>query len=144
VAQLIDQPANIDLWIDSLSYNSGTNTVTATVNAAILNAIPGQQNLTLYLTESHIIGWQEENGHPDIPDYEFNHVLRGALNNPLGEAFIPGDAQVGDTLSTTFSYVLPANVLVPNNCSLVAYVYNTDAGPTQYQVQEAAERKFVP
>jgi hypothetical protein len=148
VAQLIDQPANIDLWIDSLSYNSGTNTVTATVYAAILNAIPGPQNLTIYLTESHIIGWQEDNrlpaGQQNIPDYEFNHVLRGALNNPLGETFIPAEAQVGDTLVSTFSYVLPSNVLVPNNCSLVAYVYNTDAGPEQYQVQEAAERKFVP
>lgn len=147
VAQLIDQPADFDLWIDSLSYNASSNTVTGTVKAAVLNTIPGPQNLTIYLTESHIIGWQLDQrlpvGQQDVPDYEFNHVLRSALNNPLGESFIPADAQVGDTLVSTFSYALPANVLVPNNCSLVAYIYNT-TGANQYQVQQAAERKFVP
>lgn len=147
VAQLIDQPAAFDLWIDSLSFNSFTNEVSATVKAAVLNTIPGPQSLTLYLTESHIIGWQIDNRIPppnqDVPDYEFNHVLRGALNSPWGEAFIPADAQAGDTLETTFTYPLPSNVLVPDNCSLVAYVYD-NTGADQYAVRQATERKFTP
>lgn len=147
VAQLVDQPATINLWIDSLAFNSGTNVITATVKAAVLTALPAAQNLTLYLTEDHIIDWQKDGSQPpgqqDIPNYEFNHVLRGALNSPWGEAFIPANAQPGDTLETTFAYSLPGNVLVPNNCSLVAYVYN-NAGAQQYEVQQVAERKFVP
>lgn len=146
VAQLIDLPASVDLWIDSLNYNNGANTVTATVKAAVLSGIPAPQNLTIYLTESHIIGWQIDNRvqpDPNVPNYEFNHVLRGALNSPWGEAFIPADAQPGDTLATTFTYPLPGNVLVPGNCSLVAYAYN-NAGANQYEVQQVAERKLVP
>ena len=147
VAQLIDQPATVDLWIDSLSFNTSSNALTATVKAAILAPVPSAQNLTLYLTEDHIIDWQVDNrlplGQQDIPDYEFNHVLRGALNSPWGEAFIPADAQPGDTLATTFTYPLPGNVLVPGNCSLVAYAYN-NAGANQYEVQQVAKRKLVP
>lgn len=146
VAQAMDQSADIDLWIDTLNYNSAANTVTATVKAAILNTPPAAQNLTIYLTESHIIGWQVDNRIPppnqDVPDYEFNHVLRGALNSTWGEAFIAAGAQPGDTLETTFTYPLPSNV-VPGNCSLVAYVYN-NAGAQQYEVQQATERKLVP
>ena len=147
VAQLIDLPASIDLLVDTLNYNSAANTVTATVKAAVLNTVPAPQNLTIYLTESHIIDWQLDNrllpGDPNSPNYEFNHVLRGALNSTWGEAFIPANAQAGDTLETTFTYPLPTNVLVPANCSLVAYVYN-NAGAQQYEVQQVAERKFVP
>lgn len=146
VTQLIDTLASVDLWIDTLNYNSGTNTVTATVKAAVLSAMPAPQNLTIYLTESHIIGGQIDSRvqpDPNVPDYEFNHVLRSALNSPWGEAFISADADAGDTLETTFTYPLPTNVLVPNNCSLVAYMYN-NAGANQYEVQQVTERKFVP
>lgn len=146
LAQLIDLPASVDLWIDTLSYNTGTHTITATVKAAVLSALPAPQNLTIYLTESHIIGWQIDNRvqpDPNVPDYEFNHVLRGALNSPWGQSFLSQDAQVGDTVETTFSYPLPSNVLVPGNCSVVAYVYN-GSGADQYEVQQVTERKLVP
>lgn len=152
VAQQMDLPPTVDLRFDGLSYSSATNMVTATVKAIVLNTLPAPQNLTIYLTESHIIDWQEDNrlpfGQQDISDYEFNHVLRGALNSPFGQAFIPGDAQPGDTLVSTFTYPLPAagavnQVLNTNNCSLVAYVYNT-TGAAQFEVQQVVERKFVP
>ena len=147
VAQLIYLPADIDLWIDTLNFNSATNMVTTTIKAAIVHEVPTSQNLTIYLTEDHIFDWQIDNrlplGQQNIENYEFRHVLRGALNNSWGEAFIPADAQAGDTLEFTHTYPLPANVLVPDNCSLVAYVYN-NAGANQYEVQQATERKFTP
>jgi hypothetical protein len=152
VAQLIDLPASIDLWFDTLSYNSATDMVSATVKAAVLNAIPAPQNLTIYLTEDHIIDWQEDGSQPlgqqDIENYEHRHVLRAALNSPWGEAFISADAQPGDTLISTFSYPLPSvgavnQVLNTDNCALVAYVSNS-AGAAQYEVQQVTERKFVP
>ena len=97
VAQLIDLPASIDLWFDTLSYNSATDMVSATVKAAVLNAIPAPQNLTIYLTEAPIIDGQEAGSHPwgqqHIENYEHRHVLRAALNSPWGEAFISADAQ---------------------------------------------------
>ncbi len=142
VAQLIDQPAKINLWLDALEYHSGTNTISGTIKAAVLQELPSAQNLTVYLTESHIIDWQLD-GQQNIPNYEFNDVLRGALNSPWGVAFISANAQAGDTLETTFSYPLPSNVLVPSNCSLVAYAYN-NSGANLYEVQQVVERKLVP
>lgn len=51
--------------------------------------------------------------------------------------------QVGDTISLPFSYPLPGNVLQPDNCAIVAYVYST-SGADQYEVKQVTERKFVP
>ena len=143
VAQLINTPANMDIWIDPLTYDN--NIVSGTVKVAILNTITSPQNLTIYLTEDHVIDWQLNNQAtpPDVPDYDHRHVLRSALNSPWGESLITGGAQVGDTLTTTFSYPMPANVLVPDNCALVAYVYSTSGGD-QYEVKQVVERKFVP
>ncbi len=147
VGQLINQPATVNLWFDQLTYDNNTHLITTTVKAALLGNIPAPQNLTLYLTEDHIIDWQIDNrlplGQQDIPNYDFRHVLRGALNSAWGQALIPVDAQAGDTLVFTGSYPLPSNVLVPSNCSLVAYVYN-NAGANRYEVQQVVERKLVP
>ena len=39
---------------------------------AVLNDLAGDHNLTVYLTEDHIIDWQYDNqaSPPNVPDYE--------------------------------------------------------------------------
>lgn len=145
VSALIDQPADVDLRIDTLSFDPIANTVSGVVRGIVLNPASGPENLTLYLTEDHVIDWQLDNSAtpPDVPDYEHRHVLRGALNGSWGESFLSAANQVGDTVEVSFSYPLPSNVLQPDNCAVVAYVYST-AGGDQYEVKQAVERKFVP
>lgn len=142
VANLIDQPADMDVWLAPLSHNDANNTVAGTVKVAILRALNGPHNLTLYLTEDHVIDWQLD-GNTHVPDYEHRHVLRAALNNPWGAQFLHGNEQPGDTLELAFSYPLPDNVLQPANCAVVAYVYST-SGADQYEVKQVTERALMP
>lgn len=145
VADIIDEPADIDLRIDSLHYDAGTNMVSGRIRGIVLHPFSGAHYLTLYLTEDHVIDWQLDNSQtpPDVPDYDHRDVLRGALNGSWGESFVDGSTQVSDTVDLDFSYPMPGNVLQPDNCALVAYVYST-AGADQYEVKQAVERKFVP
>lgn len=150
VAAVIDLPPDMDLWFDSFNFNSATNVVTTTVKVAVINAINGPHNLTVYLTEDHVIDWQEDHRVPgtDVPNYDHRHVLRDNLNGTWGDVIIPTSAQPGDTLSESFTYTLPPegainHVINTANCSLVAYVYST-SGADAEEVKQVAERKFVP
>ncbi|MGV9012063.1 MAG: Omp28 family outer membrane lipoprotein [Flavobacteriales bacterium] len=143
VADLIDQTADIDLQVDTIQYDAGTNIVSGTVRGMILNPFAGPHNITLYITEDHVIDWQLDNTAtpPDVPNYDHRDVLRAALNGSWGQAFAGATDQVGDTIDLPFSYQLPSNVLQPANCALVAYVYST-TGADQYEVKQVVERKL--
>lgn len=141
-SQIIGTPADLDIWFDTFNYNSSNNTVTATVKVAVMEDISTNLNLTVYLTEDHVIDWQTDNTAtpPEVPDYEHRHVLRSALNGTWGEELVVGSALAGDTLEKTISYPLPANVLDPANCALVAYAYRLDSR----EVLQVEEHKFQP
>ncbi len=124
-AQLINTTADLKIWCENYSYSPGTNNVQVTVKVAAQRAITGDLNLTLLVTEDHVIDWQLD-GVVDIPAYDHKHILRGAVNSTWGQALVSGSAAVGDTLEQTINFQLPANVLQPANCNLVAYVYRTD------------------
>lgn len=145
VPALLGTPADMDVWVDSLHYDSNTHQVHAVVKVACLNAITGDHSLTVSLTEDHVIDWQTDAAAnpPDVQNYEHHDVLRGNLNGTWGEAVITGSAAAGDTLTKTFAYTLPASVVTPANCALVAYVYSS-AGADQYEVKQVSERKFTP
>jgi hypothetical protein len=144
VAGMIDQAAAVDLQVDTLTYDAGSHTVSGTVRGILLQPLTTAHNITLYITEDHVIDWQMNNqaNPPDVPDYDHRHVLRGALNSPWGEAYMGTATTVGDTVDLPFSYPLPDNVLQPANCSLVAYVYST-AGADQYEVKQVTERHLT-
>lgn len=142
VSEILGQPADFDVWFSSLEHNATANTVTAEVKVAVMNAVTGDHNLTIYLTEDHVTDWQlnSQATPPDVSDYDHRHVLRTNLNSSWGEPVVTGSAAAGDTL--TFTYTdYPVN---PNwnatNCALVGYVYNT----ASYEVMQVAERKFQP
>ena len=145
VAGMIDQEADLALQIDSLHYDAGTNTVSGNVRGILLHPLAAAHNITLYLTEDHVIDWQINNqvNPPDVPNYDHRHVLRSALNGAWGQAFLAANAQVGDTVNYSFSYPLPPNVLQPANCAVVAYAYST-SGADQYEVKQVTERELEP
>ena len=140
VSDIIGEPADFEVWFESLDHQGGT--IQTTVKVAVLNEVTGDHNLTVYLTEDHVIDWQlnSQDSPPDVRDYEHRHVLRDNLNGTWGETIITGSASAGDTLTFSYSRPISANVLEPDNCSLVAYVYNT----ASYEVMQVRERKFQP
>lgn len=146
VAGMIDQEADLDLWIDTLTFDAGSNIISGSVKAVLLNPLNAPHNLTLYLTEDHVIDWQMNNqaDPPDVENYDHRHVLRGALNSAWGEPFVDASAQVGDTLQLEFSEQLPDNVLEVDHCSVVAYVYSSVGNADQYEVKQVTDRQLVP
>lgn len=141
-AEIINTPAEVEVLFDTIIFDSGTNTVNMTVQVVPVNALTGDHNLTVYLLEDSVVDAQVDNrvSPPDVLDYMHRHVLRGNVNGTWGETVVTGSAAAGDTVTVTHSYVLPANVLVPAKCSLVAYVYRLD----NYEVLQAEERKIQP
>ena len=84
--------------------------------------------------ESHIIDYQldysvDENEYPGqvVPDYEFNHLLRDAVNGALGVP-ITTDAQEGFRRTMSYSYDFNIDEWDLHNRSIVAFVYDTGNG----------------
>lgn len=145
IAAIVDDDAALDIWFTEVTHNALTNTVSAKVQVAVLRPLTGAHNITLYLTEDHVIDWQLNSlvpppGDPNVEFYDHRHVLRTTLNGTLGEVLISTSAAVGDTLPASYLNV-PVN---PDwnaaNFAAVAYVYNT----ATKEVLQAVERKFQP
>lgn len=145
VAAIIGQEADFDLWFDTVAFDPGSNTVDVTVKAVCTKTISGDHNLTIYLTEDHIIDDQIdlEADPPLVENYEHRHVLRDNVNGIWGAPIVSGTAAAGDTLSLTYSYTLSSNVLQPTNCALVAYIHPT-SGAEARVVKQVAEAQLVP
>ena len=141
-AAIINTPAEVEVLFDTVSYDTGTNTVSMTLKVVPVVALTGDHNLTIYLTEDSVVDAQIDNrvSPPNVLDYLHRHVLRGNVNSTWGETVVSGSAAAGDTITVTHDYVLPANVLVPAHCGLVAYLYRTDT----YEVLQAEEAKIEP
>ncbi len=142
ISQIIDQDAALDVWISDLVHDAGANTVSAEVKVAVLQAVTGAHNLTVYLTEDHVTDWQLNSlvSPPDVENYDHRHVLRTNLNGTWGDGLIEEMAAPGDTLVMTLTNIPMNPSWNAANCELVAYVYNMATN----EVLQAAERKFQP
>lgn len=135
-----DEP-ELGVAIGPVSLDPATRRLRATITVVPYKNLSGDRNLTLYLTEDHIISPQL-NGATRIAEYEHRHVLR---DTPLGARGVPliiGGAALGDTLTYDLDYVVPSGTvefLDAANCALVAYTYDVDS-PSR-EVTQVEERK---
>ncbi|MCB9170506.1 MAG: Omp28-related outer membrane protein [Flavobacteriales bacterium] len=141
IDEIIGTPADVDVIFSSFQLD-GTNTIQTTIDVPIIQDLAGDYNLTVYLTEDHVDDWQIDNQQspPEVEHYDHRHVLRDNLNGAWGDPLVLGSASAGDTLSATFSHPLPANVIDPDHCALIAYVYNT----ANYEIIQVSEHRFQP
>lgn len=142
IADIIGQPADLDIWFSQLDYNPNDGTVSAEVKVAVVGPVTEDHNLTIYLIEDHVVDWQLDNEAtpPDVENYEHRHVLRTTLNGTWGVPLITGTANAGDTITLSYADVAVDPGWQPANCTLVAYAYNT----ASYEVMQVAERHFQP
>lgn len=142
IGDIVAQDAVCDVWFSSLTHDAGANTVSAEVKVALLAPITGDHNITVYLTEDHVIDWQLNSlvSPPDVENYDHRHVLRTNLNGTWGQPAIITSGQTGDTLTFSYSAVAMDPAWNAANCALVAYLYNTASN----EVLQAAEREFQP
>jgi len=144
IADIIGQPADLDIWFSELTYDGLLNTVTAEVKVAVLNPVVGDHNLTIYLIEDHVVDWQYNNDpslpDPNVEEYDHRHVLRTTVSGTWGVPLVTGSAAAGDTITLSYPN-FPVNAAWdPANCSLVAYGYNT----ASFEVMQVAEGAFQP
>ncbi|PCI99884.1 MAG: hypothetical protein COB15_03605 [Flavobacteriales bacterium] len=125
----IPQIADIEITI---VYDSLTRIVTADIETNWLtNAVSGNNyKLQVYLIEDHVIDWQLD-GTTDVPNYEHNHVFRGAVNTTWGES-ITATTQ-GTSTTETYSYTLNSE-WNEDNCEVVAFIYKESPS---YEVMQA-------
>lgn len=142
VADVIGQPALVDLWVSELVHEPGAGTVQAQVKIAVDRPLTSNYNLVVYLLEDRVIDWQEDltATPPQVENYEHRHVLRDNLNGTWGQLVMGASDNVGDTISVDLSTYTMNSAWDATNCSLVAFVYDT----ATEQVVQATERKFYP
>jgi len=139
VAQL-EVPADVELSITS-SFNQAEKKLTTTVSGHFLTALNGNFKIVICVTENNIVKPQKNNDAEigDVPNelnYVHQHVLRTAINGPWGQEIASGDVNEGLDFSKTYSQVF-ADDWIPENCHVVAYVYQ-DSDKSILQVEEVA------
>lgn len=141
VAAIIGTPAQFEVVIDTVIHNTTAQTYDFTVDIPVLQDVSGDHKLVVYLTEDSVIDWQKDSRFTpaDIFPYTHRHVLRTTAGDPFGETVITGSANAGTTVSRSFSLALPANVIDPDHCALVAYIYRADS----YEIMQVTEEHLT-
>ena len=90
------------------------------------------------LSEDSIIAEQLDyrlQGNQVRSNYEFNHVLRGAINSTWGDQIFSSGAVINDSIVKSYSnYTINTNYN-PSKCHVIAYVYDADpSSPTYMQM----------
>lgn len=124
------------------SYCSLNDNIITSINIETL--IAGNRNLTLnvLIVEDGIIEWQTDYDYSQDPSYVENYihdnVLRGGFTGAFGENINQNNNIIG--LGTVFEKVYETKIgedWVRNNCSVIAFVYDTD---TQEVLQVEIEK----
>jgi len=129
------------------TFNAGNNNLNTSVVATSLGYNTGSYKLVVLLTEDSIIAEQLDyrlpSGSQLIPNYEFSHVLRDAVNSTWGDAIFASGAIPNDSIVKTYNYALNPTFRA-RHCHVVAYIYDANSSsPTYYEVLQAEEEKVV-
>lgn len=148
VAQIINTPAKFQIKISN-SYNAGSSSVTTSVTVKSLANNVGTYKLVVLLTEDSIVAEQLDYSLPvgsqTNLNYEFNHVLRGAINSSWGDPVLTTSANLNDSVVKVYSNFSINALYRPRKCHVVAYLYNAAVGnATEYEILQAEEELVTP
>lgn len=102
------------------------------VNVIATYDVDYDTSLQLWLVEDGITGAQLSPAGIDN-SYVHNHVLRDAINGTWGEQI--GSISSGSAVERNYSYTIPAQC-VPENCKVVAFLYETSSRGNIIQAAE--------
>lgn len=126
------------------TFNATDSTLSVETETTFLTNLPsGKYNLTVLVTESHIVKPQKNNDAsvgltPDIFDYEHMHALRGMLTTALGDEILDGTPVLNQPILVNFTQFKFGSDWVPENCHVVAFITYAD-GPNINQIIQAQE-----
>ena len=146
----VDTLVNQEAWfkIDiSNSFNASNGILSSTIKVIPLKNLTGNYNLSVLISEDSLVGEQLDYSLPSgqqlVSNYQFDHVLRGAVNGTWGEQVINGIASAGDTIVKTYSgFNLSSIANRPSKCHVVAFVYDADNNSTRrYEIFQVEDKK---
>lgn len=143
VVQMLNSAAKFTIKIKN-DYDTSSKNLNTTITVRSLANVTGQYKLVVLLTEDSIIAEQLDyrlpSGSQLVSNYEFNHVLRDAINSTWGDPIFAGGAVVNDSIVKSYTgYSLNASYR-SKKCHVVAYVYDANSSsPTYYEVLQAEE-----
>jgi len=137
----INVPTKANVTVTS-AFNDASKVAVIKAHVAYTSDVTANQKLTLYLVEDDVVDAQELPSGDTAPvalNYVHQHVLRDIITDPSGNIILKDMATkpAGQVYERTFTYTLPANVLNPANCRIIAFVGNNNG--TDIEVQQATE-----
>jgi thiol-disulfide isomerase/thioredoxin len=129
---------------NSFSLTSSKLNTSITVKSLTNNS--GKYKLVVLLSEDSIIAEQLDytlpSGSQFISNYQFNHVLRGAVNSTWGDAIFTIGAVSNDSIVKSYTNFSLNPLYNPAKCHVIAYVYDADPlSPTYYEILQVEEAK---
>lgn len=133
VVRALTVPPVADITMELTSGEAQDDSVvTVAVSVEALEAVSHPISLVVELVEDNIVGTQIDGG-VENHEYVHNHVLRTVVNGTWGESFtMPA---VGEISSPKEFEITVRKPWVKENCSVVAYLYNSE---TRGDVMQAA------
>jgi thiol-disulfide isomerase/thioredoxin len=130
------------------TFNNSTNQLNTDITVKSLATNTGTYKLVVLLTEDSLISEQldysKPTGQQSISNYEFNHVLRGAINSTWGDAIFASGAALNDSVVKSYNSFGINPAFTARRCHVVAYVYDAaSSSPTYYEVLESNEAHVV-
>ncbi len=129
VTNALAQAPLVDLQMIN-SYDSIERKLCTHIKTRFVTTIDKNLKLVVVLTENGIVKPQKNNDPgvgnvPDILDYVHNHVLRTSITSAWGSTIATVGTANPESLIKTYKYFLDEEY-VPENCAVVAFVYDDD------------------
>jgi len=123
----LEKPHVMDMTAE-ITYDPNTRGIGITTAGITKTSLEGDYNITVMLTENHIIDAQKDVS-VIVEDYEHEHVLRAFLTPFDGTSF-GSNLGANQTVNNSFTYTLPDEdgTWVADNIEVVAFVHRVDAG----------------
>lgn len=111
-------------------YDSIERKLCTHIKTSFITSLDKNLKLIVVLTESGIVKPQKNNDPnsgvtPVIIDYVHNHVLRTAITTTWGSTIAAKGTANPESVVNSYKYIL-IDEYVPENCSVVAFVYDDD------------------
>jgi len=121
VTEHIQQDPDIDLSL-STNYDAGTRELRVTVSGIGKRTVNGDIRISVMLTESGIVDWQDDaEADPHIvTDYVHKHVLRAMLTASRGDV-LDNNIGLGESFTRSYVTVLPGE-WAPEKMEVLAFV----------------------
>jgi hypothetical protein len=145
LVQILNTSAKFEIKIRN-SFASATNNLSTSITVKSLSNNSGTYKLVVLLSEDSIIAeqldYRKPSGSQLIANYEFNHVLRGAINNTWGDPIFGIGAIANDSVVKSYNNYTLNSLYKPAKCHVIAYIYDADSSsPTYYEVLQVEEEK---